>query len=167
MLLLSLAIRLIVLCTLLWLAVIDVRDRHLPTRIVLVLAVLFFADALVTRLPLHDLLTHVLVAFAVFLLCAVLFAMKLLGGGDAKLGAVIFLWAGTLFMLPALLLISIIWTVVSLISLATRKMDIGHTNPFLRGVAMFSCVRGVPYGVALALGGAAVIVLPALWPVIR
>jgi prepilin peptidase CpaA len=34
----------------------------------------------------------------------------------------------------------------------------------MRALAMFSGARGVPYGVALALGGGLVIVLPALMP---
>ena len=165
--LLSLAIRLIVLGILLWLAVIDVRDRRLPTPIVLVIGALFFADALVIHLSLYDLLLHIIVAFVVFLVCAILFAAKMLGGGDAKLGAVIFLWTGTLLSLPALTLISIVGTVVSLISLATSMMNSRQTNIFLQGLAMFSSARGVPYGVALALGGGAVIVLPTLLPMIR
>lgn len=88
--LLSLGIRLIVLCVLLWLAVIDVRSRRLPTRIVLVIGALFFADALARRMPLDDVIVHLLLAIGVFLFCAVLFAAKMLGGGDAKLASVIF-----------------------------------------------------------------------------
>jgi prepilin peptidase CpaA len=36
----------------------------------------------------------------------------------------------------------------------------------MRALAMFTGTRGVPYGVALALGGGLVIVLPALLPYI-
>jgi prepilin peptidase CpaA len=36
----------------------------------------------------------------------------------------------------------------------------------MRALAMFSGTRGVPYGVALALGGGLVIVLPALSPLL-
>ncbi|SPB12803.1 type 4 prepilin peptidase 1 [Caballeronia novacaledonica] len=162
--LLSLAIRLIVLCALLWLAVIDVRSRRLPTKIVLTVGALFFADALTRRMPVDDVIVHLLLALGVFLVCAVLFAAKMLGGGDAKLASVIFLWAGLAFSLPALTLISVIGTVVSLISLATRSMNPVQPLLPMRVLAMFSGARGVPYGVALALGGGAVIVLPALLP---
>jgi prepilin peptidase CpaA len=162
--LLSLAIRLIVLCVLLWLAVIDVRSRRLPTTIVLPIGALFFADALVRHMSIDEVIVHLLLAIGVFLVCAALFAAKMLGGGDAKLASVIFLWAGLTLSLPALTLISVIGTVVSLISLATRSMN--PVQPFMpmRALAMFSGARGVPYGVALALGGGAVIVLPALLP---
>jgi prepilin peptidase CpaA len=36
----------------------------------------------------------------------------------------------------------------------------------MRALAMFSGARGVPYGVALALGGGTVIVLPTLVPLL-
>jgi prepilin peptidase CpaA len=164
--LLSLAIRLIVLCALLWLAVIDVRSRRLPTNIVLAVGALFFVDALARRMPVDDVIVHLLLALGVFLVCAVLFAARMLGGGDAKLASVIFLWAGLALSLPALTLISLIGTVVSLISLATRSMNPVQRLMPMRALAMFSGTRGVPYGVALALGGGLVIVLPALLPYI-
>jgi prepilin peptidase CpaA len=160
----SLAIRLVVLCVLLWLAAIDIRSRRLPTRIVLTIGALFFVDAVLTGLPVDQVVTHLLLALGVFLFCAALFAAKMLGGGDAKLAAVIFLWVGLGMSIPAFTLISVIGTFVSLISLATRNMDpAAHAHP-VRALAMFSGARGVPYGVALALGGGAMIVLPAQVP---
>jgi prepilin peptidase CpaA len=159
---LSLAIRLVVLCALLWLAVIDVRSRRLPTKIVLTIGALFFADALHSGMSADDVLAHLLLALGVFLVCAALFAARMLGGGDAKLASVIFLWAGLGLSLPALTLISVIGTLVSLVSLATRNMNPSQRSHPMRALAMFSGARGVPYGVALALGGGVVIVLPAL-----
>ena len=164
--LLSLAIRFIALCALLWLAVVDVRTRRLPTRVVLTIGALFFIDTLVVRMSIRDIVMHLLLAFSVFAVCAALFAAKMLGGGDAKLAAVIFLWAGPNLWLPALTLISVIGTLVSLISLATRNMKPDQRSGLMRALAMFSGWRGVPYGVALALGGGSVIVLPALLPLI-
>jgi prepilin peptidase CpaA len=163
---LSLAIRLVVLCALLWLAVIDVRSRRLPTKIVLAIGALFFADALLSGMSADDVLAHLLLALGVFLVCAALFAARMLGGGDAKLASVIFLWAGLGLSLPALTLISVIGTLVSLVSLATRKMNPSQRSHPMRALAMFSGARGVPYGVALALGGGVVIVLPALLPLL-
>ncbi|MFM0349840.1 A24 family peptidase [Paraburkholderia sp. RL17-347-BIC-D] len=164
--LLSLTIRLVVLCALLWLAVIDVRSRRLPTRVVLAVGALFFVDAATLRLTLDQVIVHLGLALGVFLVCAALFAAKMLGGGDAKLAAVIFLWVGLSLALPALTLISLIGLVVSLISLATRNMNSDQHSLLLRALAMFSGVRGVPYGVALAFGGGLVIVLPAVLPLI-
>ena len=165
--LLSLAIRFAALCALLWLAVVDVRTRRLPTRVVLTIGALFFIDTLVVRMSIRDIVMHLLLAFSVFAICAALFAAKMLGGGDAKLASVIFLWAGPTLWLPALTLISVTGTLVALISLATRNMNPDQQrSALMRALAMFSGWRGVPYGVALALGGGSVIVLPALLPLI-
>jgi prepilin peptidase CpaA len=161
---LSLAIRLVVVFSLLWLAVVDVRVRRLPTPAVLVIGALFFLDALIVRMSLGNVLEHFLLALGVFIVCAALFALKMLGGGDAKLASVIFLWAGPGLWLPALTLISVIGTLVSLVSLATRNMELDQRSLPMRALAMFSGARGVPYGVALALGGGSIIMLPALLP---
>lgn len=164
--LLSLATRLVVMCALLWLAVIDVRVRRLPTHLVLLIGALFFIDVLIVRMPPTDVLMHVLVGFVVFVVCVALFAAGMLGGGDAKLASIIFLWVGPGLSLLALTFISVVGTLVALISLATRRMSHVQRSRIFRVLAMFSGARGVPYGVALALGGGAVIVLPALLPLI-
>ncbi len=159
---LSVVIRLVAVCGLLWLAVIDVRARRLPTKIVLAIGALFFVDALIAGMPLDDLIAHLVLAVIVFFACALLFAARLLGGGDAKLASVIFLWVGFGLSLATLTLVSVIGTLVSLVSLATRNMNPSQRFVPLRALAMFSARRGVPYGVALAFGGGAVIVLPAV-----
>ncbi|KAA1011330.1 peptidase A24A prepilin type IV [Paraburkholderia panacisoli] len=163
---LSLAIRLAALGALLWLAIVDIRSRRLPTRIVLAIGALFFLDAAMIRLTLDQVIVHLALALGVFVVCAALFAAKMVGGGDAKLASVIFLWVGVSLALPALTLISMIGTVVSLISLATRNMNSDQRSWPLRALAMFSGARGVPYGVALAFGGGLAIVLPAVLPLI-
>ncbi|WP_244140121.1 prepilin peptidase [Caballeronia sp. BCC1704] len=162
----SLAIRLGVLCALCVLAVIDVRARRLPTGIVLAIGALFFVDAWIVKMTLDQIISHLTLAVVVFAVCAALFAAKMLGGGDAKLASVIFLWSGLSLSLPALTLISVIGTFVSVISLATRNMNADQRSAPMRALAMFSGARGVPYGVALALGGGLVIVLPAALPLI-
>ena len=73
---LSLAIRLVVLCVLLWLAVIDVRSRRLPTKIVLTIGALYFADALLLGKSVDDVMAHLLLALGVFIICAALFAAR-------------------------------------------------------------------------------------------
>ncbi|WP_350029441.1 prepilin peptidase [Caballeronia sp. GAWG1-5s-s] len=166
MLTLSIAIRLVVFCALVLLAVIDIRSRRLPTNIVLVIGGLFFVDAVLRHMPLDTMIAHLVVAIGVFLVCALLFAARMLGGGDAKLAAVIFLWAGVGLSLPALSLISVTGMFVSLISLATRNMNPDRHAMPMRALALFSGARGVPYGVALACGGIAVIVLPVVLPLI-
>jgi prepilin peptidase CpaA len=159
---LSLMIRLTALAVLLWLAVVDVRTRRLPVRAVLVVAMLYAANAVISRTPIHVVLTHAVIAGVVFAACAVLFFVRMLGGGDAKLAASIFLWAGLENAFDVLLFVSVIGTFVGLLSLATMRMKDNPRNSLLRALAMFSAKRGVPYGVALAVGGGLVIVTPAV-----
>lgn len=162
MLALSLMIRLTALAVLLWLAVVDVRTRRLPVRAVLVIAMLYAIDAVISRTPIHVVLTHAVIAGVVFAACAVLFFFRMLGGGDAKLAATIFLWAGLENAFDVLLFVSVIGTFVGLLSIATTHMKQDQRNGMLKALSMFSAKRGVPYGVALALGGGLVIVTPAV-----
>jgi prepilin peptidase CpaA len=157
----SLAIRIATVAALLWLAAFDVRTRRLPTHVVLAIGLLFFIDAVVIRMPIVVMLAHVGLALAVFLICAVLFFAKMLGGGDAKLAAVIFLWVGLPLALPTLTLISVVGTLVAVLSYATRKMSSEQKHSWKRLLALFSCSRGVPYGVALAIGGGFLIIATA------
>ncbi len=161
---LSIVIRLLVACVLTWLAVIDVRSRRLPTFGVLTVGGLFFVDAAAVAMPLSQILLHAGVALATLLVCAALFAARVLGGGDAKLASVVFLWTGATTLLSAFTLISISGMLVSFVSLATKNMHVDTSRGAVRALAMFSGARGVPYGVALAVGGGTVIVLPALLP---
>lgn len=163
---LSLVVRLAVLCTLLWLAVVDVRTRRLPNPAVLFVGGMFFADAWIRRLPIHDVLVHIGIAVFAYAVCALLFALRMMGGGDAKLASVIFLWSGSSLWLPSLMLISMVGLLVALVSLATRHIDSRHTSAPMRALALFSGERGVPYGVALAVGGGTVIALTGLLPLL-
>lgn len=160
----SLAIRLLVFCMLLWLAVVDVRIRRLPNVAVLAIGVLFFVDAVVVRVSIREVVLHLALALGVFAVCAAMFAARMLGGGDAKLAAVIFLWVGMDLSWSTLTLISMIGTVVALISLGARRLKPGQRSRPMRALTLFSSIRGVPYGVALALGGGAMIVLSAALP---
>jgi prepilin peptidase CpaA len=161
---LSVLIRLIVVGILVWLAIADVRKRRLPNLAVAVIGTLFFVDAVVQRMPVHVLLVHLIVGLLVLCAGVVLFFTRVLGGGDAKLAAVIFLWTGSALLMPAFTIISIAGTLVSLISLATYRLDPATYRGPLGVLALFSGVRGVPYGVALAVGGSTVIFTPAVMP---
>lgn len=160
--LLSILIRVIAVGVLVCLAIVDVRNRRLPNLAVAVVGTLFFVDAALTGMPVEVLCTHL--AVAAIVLCAgfALFLARMLGGGDAKLAAVIFLWTGSSLLLPTITIVSIVGTLVSLVSLATYRLDpASHRGP-LGVLALFSGTRGVPYGVALSTGGSIVILAPAL-----
>ncbi|MDQ7981725.1 prepilin peptidase [Paraburkholderia sp. SARCC-3016] len=157
---LSAIVRLVAILILFRVAVIDVRYRRLPTGMIGFLGALFFIEALIIGMPIRDLLSHLLIAIFAIVVGAILFALGLVGGGDAKLASVIFLWVGLSVALPALTLICVAGLGISLISIATRHIIPEHRSRLMRTLAMFSVARGVPYGVALALGGVPLIVMP-------
>jgi len=161
---LSLVVRLGVVGTLVWLAVTDVRERRLPNKGGLAVAILFFIDAALLHVSLSSVGGHVMAAAVVGILCVGLYLMHMLGGGDVKLGTAISLWVGGNMLVVALTLMLIAATglLVALIGLATRRLDPASCFGPMRNLAFFSCRRGVPYGVALAVGGSAAVLLP-MW----
>jgi prepilin peptidase CpaA len=162
----NILILLAVVAVLTWLAITDLRSRRLPVGGAIAIAMLFIMHVIVDRMPIHQVMQHLVVALVVFLICVALFAANMLGGGDAKLAAAIFLWTGAATLLLALTLISVIGTLVSFVSLLTWNMNRASPGHLKRVLAMFSGARGVPYGVALAAGGGAAIVLPSLLPLL-
>ncbi|MDR0246448.1 MAG: prepilin peptidase [Burkholderia sp.] len=129
------------------LAMQDVRARRLSNRAVLAFAMLYFVAAALAREGLAQLAGHVATAAAMLLVFAGLRHAGWIGGGDVKLAAAVFLWAGPALAFPVLTIVGASGTacgVAALAAVAWRR----RTAP-ARTVA----TRGVPYGVALALGG--------------
>lgn len=171
------SIRFIACAALLVLAAWDIRYRRLPNWLVAIVGSLYFLDALVAGDAPALMLNHFLTALAAFAIGFVLFALRCLGGGDVKLAAALFLWTGTALAWPVLMLISGIGLPVALFSLfaswavkrqAVRAVNKGetqfHASPraLRRFTGWWSAKRGVPYGVALALGGGAGVWLPVM-----
>ena len=154
---LSTAVHVCALGTLTWLAVVDVRTRRLPNRAVLLVGLMYFLDALLSGQSLHQVAGHCAAALIAFVLGVVLYALRAFGAGDVKLGAMVFLWSGLDLSIATLMLISIAGMVVGLISYSTRSLDSESASGWKKALANFSDVRGVPYGVALAIGGGVVI----------
>jgi prepilin peptidase CpaA len=107
---------------------------------------------------------HVLVGVVSFLVCVALFSLGLYGGGDAKLTPAVMLWLGPAASAKFLFIMVIAGGVLALILLVARALARGrvrHLRPFwLR--RMLRVKRGIPYGVAIAIGGLAA--LPsAIW----
>ncbi|KAG8155442.1 A24 family peptidase [Burkholderia catarinensis] len=125
----------------------DLRDRRLSNRAVLAFAMLYFAAAALARDGLAPLAGHVATGAAMLLLFGGMRHAGWIGGGDVKLAAAVFLWAGPALAFPVLTIVGAGGTLCGLAVLAAVARQ-RRAAP-VRAVA----VRGVPYGVALALGG--------------
>ncbi|KVN26321.1 prepilin peptidase [Burkholderia stagnalis] len=136
------------------LAVQDLRDRRLSNRAVLAFAMLYVVAAALAREGVAPLAGHVATAAAMLLLFGGMRHAGWLGGGDVKLAAAVFLWAGPALAFPVLVIVGACGTLCGIAMLAggawRRRAAPAHA----------AAVRGVPYGVALALGGALAVWAP-------
>ena len=131
-----------------WAAISDIRDRKIPNLVVLAMLALFIAWTLVgPSVALGGALAAGGIGLAV---CYVLYATSIIGAGDAKLFAAAALFAG-LGYLPTLALATVLAggaiAAVSILTRPRRALVMLH----LRGKGDFG--RGIPYGVAIAIGG--------------
>ncbi|EDT41960.1 prepilin peptidase [Burkholderia ambifaria] len=125
----------------------DLRERRVSNRAVLAFAMLYLVAAALVREGLAPFAGHVATAAAMLVVFGGLRHAGWLGGGDVKLAAAVFLWAGPTLALPVLTIVGASGAACGLAMLAAvarqRRIAPAHTM----------ATRGVPYGVALALGG--------------
>lgn len=136
-------------------AVTDIRTRKIPNVIPAGIVILFFAAAV--ALPDLNWLGATATAAAVFVFGAVLFATGKVGGGDVKLMAATALWAGASGIVPLLVVTALAGGVLAIIQLAPTVLN--HLAMLVRpGFHTTATFRSLPYGVAIAAGGAFTIV---------
>lgn len=131
----------------------DLTTMRIPNWISLLLLVFFFPAAFVMGLPPLTIALHVGVAFAALVVGAGMFALRWIGGGDAKLMAAACLWLGVegsgMFLL---------WTgVMGGLFCLTLLFARFHSRPYLAGapgwvVSLMEPKGDIPYGVAIAAG---------------
>lgn len=83
----------------------------------------------------------------------VIFALKLMGGGDVKLIAVLALWVGLAHLLDFIFITALLGGVLSIILWATRKI-LPYFPKLKRGASwprILTEGEPVPYGIAIAL----------------
>lgn len=155
----------------------DLRERRIPNRLTAGLALLFPIYVLVSPTPVPWLAALGLAA-AVFLVGLVLFARELIGGGDVKLIAGVSLWAGPELLALFALVTAIAGGALGVAALCHQRW----AGPLRAGLARTGLVPAgptpgpspteavetdavppgstrltLPYGVAIAAGGVAVV----------
>jgi prepilin peptidase CpaA len=134
----SLWILVVTSATLVWVALTDFREFRIRNELVLVLAGLYFVDALLAgrwiSIPWN-------VGFALLMLAGMTYAYSLekMGGGDLKLLAVAFLWTGPWAVVPFAILLLICtglhYVAVRLGWAAAEKTPLGLRIPLAPSVA--------------------------------
>src|ERR1700754_2089537 len=85
----------------------DVASFTIPNFLTLALMAVFGVFALAAGLSPADIGWHILAGFVGLFIGFTLFALRLIGGGDAKLFAAVLLWLGLTDLLPYALLASV------------------------------------------------------------
>ncbi|SFS38132.1 A24 family peptidase [Brevundimonas viscosa] len=131
----------------------DLTTMKIPNWISGLLVLFFFPAAFAVGLPLPQLAAHVGVAVAALLAGAGMFALRWIGGGDAKLMAAACLWLGLAGSGMFLLWTGVVGGVFCLGLLFARF----HARPYLANapgwiVHLMEPKGDIPYGVAIAAG---------------
>ena len=134
----------------------DVTTMTIPNRISIALVAAFVPAALLLRLDLQVILTSLGLGIVGLVLGMILFALRFIGGGDAKLIAASALWLGVGGAPTFLLWTAIAGGVFAVGLLYAREA----AQPFLAGaptwLARLLAPKGdIPYGVAIAIGSLA------------
>ena len=127
-------------------AVIDVRTFTISNRLnaaVALLAPLYWLSITMPLWP--DVAIQIAVALGVFLVLAGAFYAGMMGGGDVKLAAALALWFSPASTVKFLVLMSLAGGVLTLIVVALHRARKREGRP------------EIPYGVAIAFGGLAIL----------
>jgi len=137
----------------------DVASFTIPNFLQVALLAGFAVLAVALHLGASAIGLHLLAGLIGLLLGLVLFALGYVGGGDAKLFAVVLLWLGLKDLMPYTLVTTVLGGVLTLGLLALRRLPLpailARQSWILR---LHDSKAGVPYGVALAAG--VLVVLP-------
>ena len=133
----------------------DLVTYTIPNWLSVALIAGFPIAALAMGLPLPTVGLHVAIGFAALIAGMIMFALRWIGGGDAKLFAAAALWLGWPALMPYL-------AVTGLAGGALAVGLLGLRSPMLRGyvlsgpawfVRLAEPDENVPYGVAICIGG--------------
>jgi prepilin peptidase CpaA len=137
----------------------DLLTMTIPNRLALGLVAGFFVVALLTGMPITDMLSHAGAGLVVLAVAFVCFARGWIGGGDAKLAAATATWLGFDHMLMYLLWASIFGGVLTVLIIRFRVLPLPPALEQHAWVARLHRMdAGVPYGIALA--AAALVIYP-------
>lgn len=136
-------------------AVRDLGWRLIDNGLVLALLGLWAGFAALRGLTWQDVGGHLAVGGGAFIAMVAIYALNWIGGGDVKLTAPVFLWAGSENGLAVLLVVGLGGALLGLTCALAQGLSrlTGLPKMISRVLALLSAERGVPYGVALAAGG--------------
>lgn len=134
----------------------DVTTMTIPNWISAALIVAFFPAAFAGGLPIGEVAAHVGVGFVALLLGMVMFALRWIGGGDAKLMAGAAMWLGLAGAPQFLLWTGLTGGLFALLLMQARAVGQVYVGRAPRWVGRLLEPKGdIPYGVAICVGALA------------
>ncbi len=144
----------ILLAALVYAAFSDLTSYEIPNWLPVLIVADFFAAALAGRFDLADVGWHLSAGLAVLAVGVVVFARGIVGGGDAKLLASCAVWSGWSGLPRFFLAVAIVGGLLALLILCLRRVKLPAAwteRAWIR--RLHSPGQGLPYGVAIAIGG--------------
>lgn len=133
----------------------DLGWRLIDHRLVISLLLLWAGHVVLSGWGWDAILAHLGVGCIAILVTVAFYALGWMGGGDVKLASAVFVWAGPDNGPGVLVLVTLAGAVLAILGLVARgclRLPLPAWGKCALG--LFSTDRGVPYGVALAFGGA-------------
>lgn len=135
-------------------AISDLLTMTIPNRVSLALAASFLVLAPISGISAPEIAMHLAGAGAVFFACFTLFALNIMGGGDAKLLAAAALWFGfDSSLIEFLVYVAFIGGAVTVLVILLRSQAITIMAMGLPLPHSLTAAKKIPYGIAIAIGG--------------
>ncbi|MGV1764215.1 A24 family peptidase [Rhizobium rhizogenes] len=135
-------------------AISDLLTMTIPNRVSLVLLGAFIVLAPFIGLTLPEIGMHAAGAAIVFCACFALFALNVMGGGDAKLLAASAIWFGfDPSLLTFLVYVAFLGGAVTIVILMIRSQSNAIMAMGLPLPNSLLIAKKIPYGIAIAIGG--------------
>src|SRR4051812_12848476 len=131
----------------------DVRSLRLPNIYTLVIIGCFIPAWLAHPEAFAPLWQHLAAMAGMFIVTYVMFSAGIMGGGDAKFGTALALWAGLRGLMPFIFVMALVGGVLGVMALGLKKKKLfANPKPGSWIEQTQSGVSAVPYGVAISLG---------------
>jgi len=132
----------------------DLFTMTIPNRVSLVLALSFLLTAPLVGMQFEAIGLSLVAGLAVFMACFALFALNIMGGGDAKLLSAAALWFGLTNSL--VLFVAAVGLFGGLLTFAILLLRTQSNTILAMGVPVPNSLilaKKIPYGIAIAAGG--------------
>ncbi len=142
----------------------DLITMKIPNLLSAALAIAYFVAALIAGVPLQEMGMHALCGAAVLIFTFALFSFGWIGGGDAKLAAATALWLGWTPLGDYGLVSALAGGGLTVLILVGRRFALPQFLASQSWIArLHNAKTGIPYGIALALGGMVVYPESQIW----